>query len=109
MPRSRSHPRPRTAAPTKVVSVQNLRRRLACLAAERTAESQRHARSLSALRRSHDRRVASLVAEIAQLRHHEARNQVLTRSLAEREAAVEAQKRRISELESLLQKATEIR
>jgi hypothetical protein len=99
-PRSPSHKRP---------SAQSLTRRLARLTAERSADAERHARALSALRRAHDRRVAALVQEIAQLRHHEARNQALTRLLAERDAALDARARRILELESLLQRATEIR
>jgi len=112
MPSTRSRSRrrtPRRPSTRKSPSVPSLTRRLARLAARHRADAERHARALSALRRAHDRRVAALVQEIAQLRHHEARNQVLTRQLAEHDAVLDARTRRIAELESLLQKATELR
>jgi len=83
-----------------------LRRQLARLTAAREAERERHTRQLQALRRAADRQLASMMSEIAALRHHEARLEVLTRLLAERDAALSAQAERIARLETLLQTPT---
>jgi hypothetical protein len=96
----------RIAMPTPSLSA--LRRRLARLLVARDAERQRHARALARLRRSHDRRLVGMLREIAQLRHHEARVEALTRLLAEREAALATQATRVAELESRLPLSSEI-
>jgi hypothetical protein len=49
-----------------------------------------------------------MLREIAQLRHHEARAQALTRLLAERESALAVHAARIAELEARLPSPTEI-
>jgi hypothetical protein len=69
-------------------TVQQLERRIARLLAERETERARHARQLTAVRRGADRRLTVMVRELAALRHHEARAQVLERMLAERDAAL---------------------
>ena len=74
----------------------------------RETAAAREKRRLAALRRSHDRRVAGLVQEIARLRHHEARTTALTRLLAERDRTLAACQTRIAALESLLQQRTEL-
>jgi hypothetical protein len=70
--------------------------------------AEQHARRLATLRRAYDRRVSSLVQEIARLRHHEARTEALMRLVGERDAALAVHSGRIGELEVLLQKRTEI-
>jgi hypothetical protein len=90
-------------------SASALRRRLARVLVARDAERQRHARALAQLRRAHDRRLAGMLREIAQLRHHEARAEALTRLLAEREAALATQAARVAELEARVPLSTEIR
>jgi hypothetical protein len=100
--------RPQTKRRRAAPSVRTLERRLTRLAAERAAEAGRHLRRVAALRRAFDRRLATLVQEIARLRHHEARTEALERLLAEREAALAAQSVRIASLGSLLPKRTEI-
>ncbi len=107
-PRRPARPK-RAAARPKTPAAQTLQRRLVRMAATYAAELQKQTRRLAALRRAHDRRVAGLVQEIAQLRHHEARTEALTRLLAERDVALAAQAARIAELESLLQGRTELR
>src|SRR5581483_4292615 len=59
-------------------------------------------RQLARVRRAADRRLAAMVAEIAALRHHEARAEALARLLAEREAALAAERARVAELEARL-------
>jgi hypothetical protein len=83
-------------------------RRLTRLAARREAERLRHERRLAAFRRAADRRLATVVQELAALRHHEARAQTLTRLLAERDLELAAQRERIARLEALLQKPTQL-
>lgn len=68
-------------------AVRALERRLRRLTAELEAERERHARQLVAVRRAADRKLTVMLREIATLRHHEARVEVLTRLLAERDAA----------------------
>jgi hypothetical protein len=89
-------------------SVPTLLRRIRQLTAEREAERARHARQLAALRRAGERRLAQMVQDIAALRHHQARAQVLDRLLAEREASLAAQSERLARLEALLQRPTEL-
>ena len=89
-------------------SLRTLERRVRELDAALETERQRHTRQAAALRRAADRRVASMVQEIAGLRHHEARAEALTRLLAERDATLAAQSDRIASLESLLQGQTPI-
>jgi hypothetical protein len=96
--------RARARTPAAVPSAATLARRLARLEAERAAEIERHARQLAALRRVHDRRLATMMQEIARLRHHEARTEGLLRLVAERDTTLAAQTERIDRLESLLQK-----
>jgi len=96
--------RRRTRAKTpagKTTSAQVLQRQLARLTAEQKVERGRHARQLAALRRGTDRRLAAMVAELASLRHHEARAAALSRLLEERDA-------RIAELETLLRSPTQL-
>ncbi len=52
--------------------------------------------------RASDRRLAAVVAELAALRHHEARAQGLERLLTERDASLAALQRRIADLEGRL-------
>ena len=85
-----------------------LERRLTRLQAEREAERQRFNRQVLALRRGADRRLAAMLKEIAGLRHHEARAEVLARMVAEREANLAAQERRIAQLETLLRNPTHL-
>ena len=49
-----------------------------------------------------------MLKEIAALRHHEARAEVLARMVAEREANLAAQERRIAQLETLLRNPTHL-
>jgi len=80
-----------------------LERRLAKLQEQLKAERTRHNRQVAAVKRAADRQTASLVREIALLRHHEARAETLARLVAERETALAAQADRVAQLESLLQ------
>ena len=89
-------------------SVQTLLRRVGQLTAQQESERARHARQLAALRRAGERRLAQMMQDIATLRHHQARAEVLDRLLAEREAALAAQAERIARLEALLQRPTEL-
>lgn len=102
--------RPRTKkASTSSRSLRVLQRRVATLEAARKAERERHARQLAAARRAADRKLATLVQELASLRHHQARAEALTRVMGEREAVLAAQAERITRLEGLLQSPTEMR
>ena len=108
-----SKPRePQTRKPPAARSVDRelkaLERRLARLQTERKAERQRFNRQVLALRRGAERRLAAMVKEIAALRHHEARAEVLARMVAEREANLAAQERRIAQLETLLRNPTHL-
>jgi hypothetical protein len=94
----RTTARRRTAGP----SLATLKRRVAQLLAERTAQRARHGRELAAARRSAERQLASMVREIAELRHHQARTEALTRVVAERDAALAAQAEHIARLEALV-------
>lgn len=89
-------------------SVRTLLRRLGQVTAQQESERARHARQLAALRRAGERRLAQMMQDIAALRHHQARAEVLDRLLAEREAALAAQSERIARLEALLQRPTEL-
>jgi hypothetical protein len=104
-PKQKGRAATRKAAPS---SVATLRRRLARVLVARDAERQRHARQIAQLRRAHDRRLAGMLREIAQLRHHEARVEALTRLLAEREAALAAEVARAAALEARLPLSPEI-
>jgi hypothetical protein len=66
----------------------------------------RHARRLAAARREADRQLTAMVAEIAALRHHQARVEALERLIAERDATLAAQAERLARLEALLQSPT---
>ena len=57
---------------------------------------------MAALRRVCDRRVAAIVAEVAALRHHQARTEALERLIAERDAALARHAIRLREVESAL-------
>jgi hypothetical protein len=83
-----------------------LERKLARLTAATKAERLRHERRVAAMRRDADRRLASMVAEIASLRHLQARADALERLIAERDAALAAQAERLARLEALLQGPT---
>jgi hypothetical protein len=65
-------------------------------------ERERLARRLEAVGRAANRKLAAMVAEIASLRHHEARVAALERLLAERDAALAAQAERLRHLEATL-------
>jgi len=79
----------RAATPT----VAALKRRVAALETQLEAMRRRHARQLAGVRREGDRRLAEMVQEIAQLRHYQAREEALTRLLAECEAQLAALQR----------------
>jgi hypothetical protein len=89
-------------------TLQTLERRLARLQAQREAERQRFTRQVLAVRRGADRRLSAMLREIAALRHHEARAEVLARMLAEREADLAVQAQRIAQLETLLRNPTHL-
>jgi hypothetical protein len=97
-----------TRSEAKRSTVRALERRLARLTAASKAERERHVRQVAALRRAADRRLTSMVKEIAALRHHEARAEGLGRLLAERDAALAAQAERIAHLETLLRSPTHL-
>jgi hypothetical protein len=93
MPPTRKKPTPKRTA-TRAPSVAELQtalraleRRIRRITAELEEERERHARQLVAVRRAGDRKLTAMLREIATLRHHEARAEVLTRLLAERDAA----------------------
>jgi hypothetical protein len=100
MPPTRKKPAQKRAAArasTRAPSVAELQtamraleRRLRRIAAELEDERERHQRQLVAVRRAGDRKLTAMLREIATLRHHEARAEVLTRLLAERDAALTA-------------------
>lgn len=73
--------RPRSAAAT----LRSLERQVRRLTKTLEAERERHAKQLENVRRAANRRLASMVQEIAALRHHEARAEALERMLALRE------------------------
>jgi len=101
-PKTSKRRRTRAKSPaTKTPSAQVLRRQIARLTAAWEAERSRNVRALAAVRRGADRRLAAMVAEIASLRHHEARAAALSRLLEERDA-------RIAELETLLRSPTQL-
>ena len=100
-PQSPKRSRTRAKSATKTTSAQLLRRQIARLTAAWEAERGRHARQLAAVRRGADRRLAAMVAELASLRHHEARAAALSRLLEERDA-------RIAQLETLLRSPTKL-
>lgn len=78
MPHRTVRKAPRTAPSTRALKLRL--RRL-------EAECERLANRLASAKRAADRKLAAMVQEIAQLRHHEARAAALERLLAEREAA----------------------
>ncbi len=106
----------RRAAPTRKApharsvdrELRTLERRLARLQTEREAERQRFTRQVLAVRRGADRRLAAMLREIAALRHHQARAEVLARILAEREADLATKAQRIAQLETLLRNPTHL-
>lgn len=69
-------------------AVRTLERRLKHLAAEHEAVLEKHERQLVNVKRGADRRVASMMREIATLRHFEARATAMERLLAERDAVI---------------------
>jgi len=73
-----------------------LRLRVRQLEAERDGLAKR----LANAKRRADRKLAAMMNEIAQLRHHEARAAALQRLVAEREAAIAGQAERLRALES---------
>jgi hypothetical protein len=90
-------------------SVPSLRREIARLTKALGAERAAVARRIAALQRAGDRRLAAMVAEIAGLRHHEARASALERLVAERDAMLAANAARIADLEArLLQSPTDL-
>ena len=103
MPRRQRTSRPsRAKAAPGGSGVRVLERRLARLGAAAKAERLRYERRL----RDADRRLASMLAEIASLRHLQARADALERLVAERDAALAAQAERLARLEALLQSPT---
>ena len=97
-PAERARAVPRGAAPTA------LKREVARLRAALADTRRKHARE----RRAADQQLASAVAEMASLRHHQARAEALTRLLEERDRALAAQSERIARLEGLLQTPPEL-
>jgi len=90
-------------------SVAKLQREIAKLTKALRAERAAAARRIAALERAGDRRLAAMMAEIAGLRHHEARASALERLVAERDALVAAKAARIADLEArLLQSPTDL-
>ena len=86
-----------------------LRREIARLTKALRTERAAAARRIAALQRAGDRRLAAMMAEIAGLRHHEARASALERLVAERDAMVAAKATRIADLEArLLQSPTDL-
>jgi len=101
--------RTRAKARTTTPSVASLRREIARLTKSLHAERAAAARRIAALQRAGDRRLAAMVAEIAGLRHHEARASALERLVAERDAMLAAKAARIADLEArLLQSPTDL-
>ena len=100
-----ARPKARAATP----SVASLRREIARLTKALRGEKEATARRIAALQRAGDRRLAAMVAEIAGLRHHEARASALERLVAERDAMLAEKAARIADLEArLLQSPTEL-
>jgi hypothetical protein len=90
-PAGRSVPPKRRAAPprpreTKDDVIRRLERRMKRLVKEHAAEREQFERSIAATKRAADRRLAVMMRELAELRHHEARAEALARLLAERDA-----------------------
>jgi hypothetical protein len=91
MPTRKSPPsRTRGSRSRATPSVPALKRRVAALERALEAARRQHARRLAAARREADRRLAGMVHEIAELRHYQAREEALTRLLAERDAQLAA-------------------
>jgi hypothetical protein len=90
-PARKTTPRPARA---RAATVPALQRRVARLETQLETVRRRHARQLASVRREGDRRLAGMVQEIAQLRHYQAREEALTRLLAEREAELAALRER---------------
>jgi len=102
----RTRAKPRAATP----STESLRREIAQLTKQLDAERAGETRRIAALQRASDRRLAAMMAEIAALRHHEARAGALERLVAERDAMLAAHAARIADLEArLLQSTTDLR
>jgi septal ring factor EnvC (AmiA/AmiB activator) len=67
--------------------IRKLERRVKRLEKEHAAEREQYERRIAATKRAADRRLAVMMRELAELRHHEARADALARMLAERDAA----------------------
>src|SRR5262249_46812265 len=80
-------------------NVRMLERQIARLKSAHAAELRRHAKRIESLRRAADRRLATMVRDIAALRHHEARAAALERLLGGRGATGAALTVRLAELE----------
>jgi predicted nucleic acid-binding Zn-ribbon protein len=80
----RSKPAAAAQAPA---TLRALERRVKRLERELAAAHDRHARQLEHVRRAANRRLATMVQEIAALRHHEARAEALERLLETHAAA----------------------
>ena len=76
--------------PTRAM-MRALERRVKCLERELEAAKARHERRLDLVRRAANRRLATMMQEIAALRHHEARAEALGRLLAARGAPTGAE------------------
>ncbi|HET9471406.1 MAG TPA: hypothetical protein VFO24_09905 [Usitatibacter sp.] len=106
-------PRPRPATRAKAragtPSVASLRREITRLTKALRVDREAAARRIAALQRAGDRRLAAMMAEIAGLRHHEARAGALERLVAERDAMLAEKVARIADLEArLLQSPTDL-
>ena len=90
MPTRRKLPAARRPAPkpreTKDDVIRRLERRLKRLEKEQAAEREQYERRIAATKRAADRRLAVMMRELAELRHHEARADALARLLAARDA-----------------------
>jgi hypothetical protein len=76
-----------TSRETKDEVIRRLERRVKRLEKEHEAEREQYERRIAATKRAADRRLAVMMRELAELRHHEARADALARMLAERDAA----------------------
>ena len=76
-------PEPRRG--TLVATMRRLELRMKRLEAALAAERVRHERQLESVRRAANRRLSTMMLDIASLRHHEARAVALERLLEERE------------------------
>jgi hypothetical protein len=79
--------RPALPHETKDDVIRRLERRLKRLEKEHAAEREQYERRIAATKRAADRRLAVMMRELAELRHHEARAETLARRLAQRDTA----------------------